>query len=220
MFNQATVIKNKHRSANFIANSDFFNFIHADLTDRIQSLDKDLKDVLEVSYELPSSGPRQLDLISFSFGLQWVNDVQKFLANVKSLLKPDGIFICNFPTYGSLTNLRKILFLAEESTGNQHFPHISPFIRFEDVPTLLQQAGLFENITDYEVLMLEYESPIGLMKWLKNVGESNTLATRNHYSITKPMYKFLSNFKEPIFEDQINLVTLIASPSKGSIRLR
>jgi hypothetical protein len=142
------------------------------------------------------------------------------LANVKSLLKPDGIFICNFPVWGSLSNLRQLLFLAEEATSKQHFPHISPFIRFEDVPPLLQQSGMLENIIDCEVLTLEHESPLLLMKWLKDVGESNSIASRNHYSFTKPMYQFLSNFGKPSFEDQINLVTLIASPSKGSIRLK
>lgn len=268
MFNQTAVIKNKNRSANFIANSEFFNFIRDDLADRIQTLDKDIKDVLEVSYvenqimslrELFRSEaisgdydyinpslmrlPRRrkvtplrndvvwsssrndeynnkFDLVYFPFGLHWVNDVQKFFADLKSMLKSNGIFICNFPVTGSLTNLKTTLFLAEESTGNQHFPHISPFIRFEDVPPLLKQAGFIENIIDCEILMLEHESPIALMKWLKNIGESNSLINRNHYSINKLMHKFLSNFTEPFFEDQINLVTLIASSSKGIIKLK
>jgi NADH dehydrogenase [ubiquinone] 1 alpha subcomplex assembly factor 5 len=261
MFDHLLIHKNKLRSAQKIKNSDFFQFIHNDLMDRLEMVDKTFEDVLCVGWAdekvitSPQSGRSDLlppeiatsatqtrndgvrsatslritllhtsstplDLIYFPFGLHWVNDVQKFLAQIKSLLKKDGVFICNFPAAGSLANLRKSLFLAEEGAGTPHFPHISPFIKFEDSTALLQQAGFAENIIDQETITLEYDSPLNLMKALKNIGESNAIASRSHYSIPKSVYKFLQNYNENIFEDEVKLVTLIASPTKGTIRMK
>lgn len=264
MFDQALITKNKNRSALHVKNSDFFRFVRADLIDRLGPIDRVYEDVLWIGQDdhrhpEHDSGSREkgatpheilnrvlddgrFDLICFPFGLQWIDDVQKFLRRVRAALKDGGIFICNFPGAGSLAHLRKMLFLAEEFCNQPHSPHISPFIKFDDLASLLQQAGFAENIMDYEHLFLEYDSPIALMKELKKVGESNALVSRSHYSITKSMYKFLSNChpreggdpennkkldshdscgndSRP-FQDQVNLITLISCQTKHSIKLK
>ena len=76
---------------------------------------------------------KSIDLILFPFGLHWIENISHFLTEVKLILKENGIFICNFPGSGTLNLLRKTLFLAEENVNSVHFPHISPFIRFEDI---------------------------------------------------------------------------------------
>ena len=57
------------------------------------------------------------------------------------------------------------------------------------------------------------------MRALKSVGESNAINNRMDYSITKPMYHYIKNYNHN-FLDQINLISLLASPAKGSIKLK
>jgi len=240
MFDTKLINKNKAKSVDNIRNSDFYQFIYSDLKERLEPIDKNYQEVLLVGFSdyhildldnfqhLNSVNPYQLDLIEkksidlilFPFGLHWIGNVQKFLAEIKLILKEDGVFICNFPGMGTLNFLRKALFLAEESVNGAHFPHILPFIRFDDMTPLLQQAGFAENIIDCETINLEYDSPIFLMKDLKNFGESNAISNRTNYSITKSMYKSLENYNNSSFSDQVNLITLMSSPTKNSIKLK
>lgn len=240
MFDIKLIRRNKSKATSNIINSDFYQFICSDLQIRLESIEKDYEKVLLVDfsdnnshyfdnfYHLNQVNPFQLDLVAkksidlvlFPFGLHWLGEVQTFLTKVNLILKKDGIFICNFPGLGSLSFLRKALFLAEESTGFAHFPHISPLIRFHDTMPLLRQAGFTENIIDYEELNLEYDSPIALMKALKGFGESNAIKDRMNYSITKPMYKVLQSYSKSTFFDQVNLINFISSPTKHSIKLK
>jgi NADH dehydrogenase [ubiquinone] 1 alpha subcomplex assembly factor 5 len=240
MFDKKLVNKNKDRSVDNIRNSDFYQFIYSDLKERLDPVDKNYQKILILGFvdyhmfhadhfhrpnyinpfQLESIEKKSIDLILFPFGLHWIGEVQKFLAQIKLVLKENGVFICNFPGSGSLSFLRKALFLAEESVNGVHFPHISPFIRFDDMTPLLQQAGFVENIIDCETITLEYESPILLMKDLKNFGESNAICNRTNYSITKLMYNSLENYNNDAFVDQVNLISLISSPTKNAIKLK
>ncbi|HJD67483.1 MAG TPA: class I SAM-dependent methyltransferase [Rickettsia endosymbiont of Bembidion lapponicum] len=159
------------------------------------------------------------DLIVYSLGLHSINDVQRFLFNIRKFLKNDGVFVGNFIGGSSLQNLRKSLIELEIESSSQHSPHISPFIHFDHVPILLSQAGFNEVIVDYENIELKFDNPLELMREIKNIGESNSLILRQDYAISKEMYSLLQNYKNG-FEDNITLISFIASPSKNSIRLK
>lgn len=170
----------------------------------------------EEQLEFPNNS---FDLIVYSLGLHSINDVQRFLFNIRNFLKPNGIFIGNFVGGNSLRNLRKSLIETEIASGFKHSSHISPFIHFDHVPTLLSQAGFNEVIVDYENIKLEFDNPLMLMREIKNIGESNSLVLRENYAISKKMYSLLQNHKNG-FEDSITLISFIASPLKNSIRLK
>lgn len=159
------------------------------------------------------------DLIVYSLGLHWVNDVQRFLFNIKRFLKSDGIFIGNFVGGNSLKNLRKLLIELEIASHFKHSPHISPFIHFDHVPTLLSQAGFSEVIVDCENIELGFDNPLILMREIKNIGESNSLVHRHNYAISKKMFHLLLDYEDN-FEDNITLISFIASPVKNSIKLK
>lgn len=241
MFDLNLLYKNKTRSIDNIRNSDFYQFVHSDLIQRLEFIDKIYQEVVVIYFgdascfsmnkefchsnyinpeQLSSLPQKSADLILFPFGFHWIEDVQKFLLQIKAILKKDGIFICNFAGANSLNLLRRTLFSSEEATHNRHFPHISPFIKFDDMVMLIQQAGFTENIIDCETIELEHNNPIMLMKALKNFGESNAIFNRTNYSITKSMYQFLKNQQDDSFSDQINLISLIASQVKNSIKLK
>ncbi|HJD60281.1 MAG TPA: methyltransferase domain-containing protein [Rickettsia endosymbiont of Omalisus fontisbellaquei] len=163
--------------------------------------------------------PNSFDLIVYSLGLHWINDVQRFLSNIRTFLKPDGIFIGNFVGGNSLKNLRKSLIDTEIASNFKHSPHISPFIHFDHVPILLSQAGFAEVIVDYENISLKFDNPLALMREIKNIGESNSLNASHNYAISKKMLSLLQNYTNS-FEDNITLISFIATPVKNSIRLK
>ncbi len=245
MFNFKKLLLKKKKSELYVRDSAFFNFIKQDLIDRIQIINKKYQEILIISFSAedllieffnkkysnyqititPPSTNQELtknkfDLILFPMGLHWINDVQAFLKTICQSLKKDGLFICNFPGGGSLNKLRNKLIELEERSTKTHTIHISPFIQFEQTTPLLQQAGFIENIIDMETLNLEHDSPLELMYNLKNLGESNSLISGIAYSINKKMYRELVNFNYKSFTDQINLITIISSPTKNSLNLK
>lgn len=162
--------------------------------------------------------PSHFDLITHSLGLQWINDVQKFLLQIRYLLKDNGIFIGNFVGGNSLKMLKKFFIDAEIAANRPACPHISPFIHFDHVTPLLSQAGFNEIIVDYETIELKYPRPLDFIRMLKNIGESGALMNQNHYAISKKMLSKLGSDTIPFYE-QINIISFIASPTKNSIKL-
>ncbi|MDR0296920.1 MAG: methyltransferase domain-containing protein [Rickettsia sp.] len=158
------------------------------------------------------------DLITFSLGLHWINDVQNFLLQIKRILKPNGIFIGNFIGGNSLKELRMRFIEAEIATNRPHFQHVSPFIHFDHVTPLLQQAGFTEVVVDYENIQLNYKSPLDFIRELKNIGESGALLQNSHNLISKQVLSILSN-TIPTFTEQINIISFIASPTKNNIKI-
>ncbi len=248
MFNQDLIKKRSARSVDYVYNSNFFRFTESDLLTRLELLQNDFSRILvinpkteifqsqikkayqkaEMKYiksydQIFLQQDNKFDLIIFGFGLHWVNEVSHFFNSARSLLNSDGIFICNFAAANSLTFLRKEIIALEAKFNNPHAPHISPFVRFEDISSLLKRSLFQESIVDFEELELEFDSVYDLMKALGRAGQSNALTNHVRYSITKGMLEYLQQSQlqsaEKDFIDKINLVTFIAAPNKSSIKL-
>lgn len=244
MFNTCTIERNRKKSRKNLHKSPFHKFICKDLLDRLAPIDCKfnkillINPILEVfftkalskkypdykltiieSTEQIESLQQKFDLIVFPFGLHWVSNVQDFLKQISVILEPSGIFICNFPGGGTLSNLRRKIVELESQITGLHIPHISPFIQFEHMTPLLAQAGFLENVIDMESLELEYKNPLSLMKAIKGAGESNSLKNGISYSITKKMYLELNAIHENPVTDYVNLISFISSKTKRSIKL-
>jgi ubiquinone/menaquinone biosynthesis C-methylase UbiE len=172
-----------------------------------------LVDEEEILFE-PIFEANSFDLITFSLGLHWINDVQNLLLRVKRILKPSGIFIGNFIGGNSLKALSKKFIEAEIATNHPHYQRISPFINFDHVTPLLSQAGFIEIIVDHQLVQLDYNSPLEFIKELKNIGQSGALIKSHHHSISKQIFAILSNNTD-IFTEQINIISFIAALGKN-----
>jgi len=244
MFNPRTIERNREKSRKTLHKSPFHKFICEDLLDRLEPIDCKFNNILLInpilehifvqnlnikypdhkltiieSEEPIDSIEQKFDLIIFPFGLHWVSHVQNFLQQISKLLEPNGLFICNFPGGGTLSHLRRKIVELESQILGVHVPHISPFIQFEHMTPLLGQAGFAENIIDMESIELEYETPLLLMKALKNSGQSNSLKDGISYSITKKMFRELQAIHNKPFTDYVNLISFISSKTKRSIKL-
>lgn len=240
MFSQIGLTRNSHYKQQVIAESSFYQFIQKDLLTRLQLLSQFNEDILlisdvklpwlenqlksKVTYLKPENifdfAPKaRFELIIFPFYLHWVSEIEKFLQKISTILAMDGLFLANFAGAGTLRFLRTSLTQYEEANNLPHQPHISPFIQFEQIAPLLQQAGFVEIIADRELIELEFDSALNLMKVLQSHGQANALNNKISYSINQKLYHQLAAKNIKKFTDQINLISFIAANSKNKIKL-
>lgn len=123
--------------------------------------------------------PGSLDLAVSLLDLQSTNDVPGMLAQIRRALKPDGLFLAAMAGAGTLAELRESLLAAETELHGGASPRVIPFADVRDAGALLQRAGLALPVADIETITVRYDTPFGLMRDLKAMGETNILVDRS-----------------------------------------
>ncbi|WP_442753731.1 methyltransferase domain-containing protein [Methylocystis sp. JAN1] len=123
--------------------------------------------------------PASFDLVVSGMALQWVDDLPGVFAQVRRILAPDGLFLACLPGGASLVELRVALAQAEEEITGGASPRVSPFVDVRDMGGLLQRAGFALPVSDVDSFTLRYDSALGLMKDLRDMGAANVLVKRS-----------------------------------------
>ena len=121
---------------------------------------------------------RRFDAVLSCLSLHWVNDLPGALIQARLALKPDGLFLAVMLGGGSLGELRRALLEAEIEAKGGASPRISPLADLRDAAALLQRAGFAMPVADLDQLRVTYENPLGLLRDLRGMGETNALAAR------------------------------------------
>ncbi|KIH67080.1 hypothetical protein ANCDUO_02588 [Ancylostoma duodenale] len=121
----------------------------------------------------------QFDLLLSSLSAHWINDLPQWFRRCYDILKPDCPFIGALLSEDTLYELRVSLQLAEmERTGGVG-SHISPFIKPQDIGSLLNRAG-FDMITlDSDEIEVGYPNMFALMYDLQLMAESHCTFSRS-----------------------------------------
>lgn len=111
------------------------------------------------------------DLVFSSLSMQWCNDLDAVLLEVKRVLKPGGLFV--FSTFGpdTLKELRYSWAAVDEAN------HVNQFIDMHDIGDALLSDGFAEPVMEAEVLTLTYGCIEDIMHDLKAIG-ANVTANR------------------------------------------
>jgi SAM-dependent methyltransferase len=120
-----------------------------------------------------------LDLVTSALSLHLVNDLPGALIQIRRALRPDGLFLGALLGGDSLIELRQAFMMAETETMGGITPRVFPTGDVRDMGGLLQRAGFALPVADSEHLTVTYSSPVALMKDLKAMGASNSLAARS-----------------------------------------
>ncbi|MFC0284356.1 methyltransferase domain-containing protein [Camelimonas abortus] len=122
--------------------------------------------------------PESFDLVVGVMSLQGVNDLPGALAQIRRILKPDGLFIGCLPGGATLSELRQAFTRAEAETTGGVSPRVAPFADVRDMGALLQRAGFALPVADLETLTVRYAHPLRLLADLRAMGVANALADR------------------------------------------
>ncbi|VDN25919.1 unnamed protein product [Cylicostephanus goldi] len=120
----------------------------------------------------------QFDLLLSSLSGHWINDLPKWFGRCYDILKPDCPFIGAMLAEDTLHELRCSLQLAEMERLGGVGSHVSPFIKPQDIGSLLNRAG-FDMVTlDSDEVEVGYPSMFALMYDLQLMAESHCTHSR------------------------------------------
>ncbi len=122
--------------------------------------------------------PASFDLVLSCLDFHWVNDLPGCLAQIKTLLKPDGLLLAAFYGGGTLAELRACLLEAETATRGGSGARIAPFAELRDAAGLLQRAGFALPVADLDHIEVSYPDAFRLLDDLRGMAESNVLRAR------------------------------------------
>jgi len=119
------------------------------------------------------------DLVLSLLDLHWVNDLPGALAQIRHVLRPDGLFLGALLGGETLSELREVLLAAEAEVSGGASPRIAPKVDLRDAGALLQRAGFALPVADADTLTVSYPNALALMRELRGMGEGNAVAGRS-----------------------------------------
>ncbi|KAH7291525.1 hypothetical protein KP509_29G020400 [Ceratopteris richardii] len=119
-----------------------------------------------------------LDLIVSVLGLHWVNDLPRAMAQCRTALKPDGMFLAAMLGGETLRELRISCTLAEMERQGGISPRVSPLVQVQDAGNLLTGAGFAIPTVDTDKYIMRYPSALELIDHLRSMGECNAVSQR------------------------------------------
>jgi NADH dehydrogenase [ubiquinone] 1 alpha subcomplex assembly factor 5 len=125
------------------------------------------------------------DLVISPVSLHTANDLPGVLAQVRRILKPDGLFLGAVFGVGTLAPLRSAFLAAEASLGVGASPHVAPFTEVRDAGALLQRAGFALPVADAETIPVTYRNPLRLFADLRGMAESSALTSRSRLGLRR-----------------------------------
>ena len=129
--------------------------------------------------------PESFDLVVSVLSLHAVNDLPGVLAQIRHILKPDGLFIAALFGGETLRELRLSFAAAESENAGGASPRVAPFGDVRDLGGLLQRAKFTLPVADVERSIVRYRDLTRLFADLRHLGETNVLAARRKSFLTR-----------------------------------
>ncbi|MEM8937546.1 MAG: methyltransferase domain-containing protein [Pseudomonadota bacterium] len=119
--------------------------------------------------------PASLDLYVSLLTLHTANDLVGALAQTRTALKPDGLFIAAIFAEQTLESARQALYRAEAEICSGVSPRFAPMATIQDLGNALSRAGFALPVADVDAVRVEYGDLIALFRDLRGMGESASL---------------------------------------------
>jgi len=126
------------------------------------------------AYCLPFADGSQ-DLVVTNFMLQWCDDLDAVLAEVRRVLRPEGLLMLSSLGPDTLKELRRAWVSVEGEAGHLR---MNPFVDMHDLGDALVRAGFGQPVMDVERYTLTYPTPLAVMRDLKAIGATNAQQQR------------------------------------------
>lgn len=196
---------------NHLGNIAFKEIIHTDVSANMLSQIAGKK-VLADEESLPFES-NSFDLVISAMTLHHTNNLPGTLAQIKNILKKDGIFIGNVFGPRTLVELKQAIINAEKDIGI--IPRVSPFIDVKDAGRLLQAANFELPISCSEVIEVNYSSVEILFRDIQATAQSSVLKNVERGFSTKRTIDRLISEYEKLCNNEIvatfEIITLIGT---------
>ena len=127
------------------------------------------------------------DAVISLLALHHVNDIPGTLAQIRRVLRPDGLFLACLLGGETLRELRESFMQAETELLGGVSPRVAPFGDVRALGHLLQRAGFALPVADHEIITVRYGHPLNLMRDLRQMGLTNALAERSRVPMTRAL---------------------------------
>ncbi len=118
-----------------------------------------------------------VDLVFSNLAIQWVSDQPSLYDEIKRVLRGHGLFVFSSLGPETLNELRQSWYSFDES------PHVNVFRDIQEHGDKLILSGFADPVLSRDLLTLNYETCLSLLKDLKTIGVSN-VDTRRRKTLT------------------------------------
>lgn len=166
------------------------------ISENLKLLNRKFEKSLDINEEDFSYPENSFDLVTSNLDFHLINEIPQYLIKIRSILKPNGIFIASFFGEENLSELAHVLHQTEDELYDGVSPRMPPTIDVKTAAGLIQKVGFQNPISDFEKIEVEYSDPLDLLKDLKAMGQGNILTQRSRRFFTKTfLNKLLENYR-------------------------
>ena len=133
-------------------------------------------------------GVESIDLFASTLALQWANDLPGALIQIRTALRPDGVFLAAMTGGDTLIELRRSLFAAESELRGGASPGVIPAADVRDLGALMQRAGFALPVVDRDKVIVRYDTAFDLFRELRAMGAANALADRDRRPVGRGLF--------------------------------
>jgi len=138
-----------------------------------------------------------VDLVTSLLCLHSINDLPGALIQIRSLLKPDGLFAGAILGGSTLDELRNSMAAAEIAIAGGLSPRVAPLGDVRDLGNLLLRAGFALPVADVERTTVLYRDIGQLVRDLRSHAQTNTLAARSRTTLgRRVMREAVAHYQE------------------------
>lgn len=113
------------------------------------------------------------DLLFSNLCFQWVEDLPVLLAELRRVLRPNGMLLFSSFAQGTLDELRQAFASADPGQA-----HVSGFANVQQIGDAVLSAGFRDPVLDTDRFTLTYDHARELMHELRSIGAGNASAQR------------------------------------------
>ncbi|MCB2053724.1 MAG: methyltransferase domain-containing protein [Geminicoccaceae bacterium] len=167
---------------------------------RITVLDE-LQVTLSGDLRAPPFAANSFDAVLSLLDLHAIDDLPGALAQSRTMLRPDGLFLAAFPGGETLGELRYALMQAELERRGGATARIVPLVDIRDAGALLQRAGFALPVADTDRLDLTYAHLLDLIADLRAIGETNPLMRSSRSPLDRTIFLRTAEIYAETFAD-------------------